>query len=88
MRVIQFSVVATMPKTVFSGRDHLDYALADAALHFNCGEKRHVELFLLLGLDIGQHSAKFYEISAILVASLQVLEKVLKKKKIQTDKEN
>ena len=26
-------------------------------------KKRHVELFLLPGLDIGQHSAKFYEIS-------------------------
>ena len=50
-------------KTVFSGRDHLDYALADAALHFNCGNMGHGELFSLLGLDIGQHSAKFYEIS-------------------------
>ena len=76
------------PKTVFSGRDHLDRGLADAALHFNCGKSGHGELFLLLGLDTGLHSAKFYEISDTrrIVASPRKSSE--KEKKNQTDKEN
>ena len=68
------------PKTVFSARDHLDYALADAALHFNCGKRGHGSYFHywdLILVSTLQNSMRL----AILDASLPVPEKVLKKKK-------
>ena len=74
------------PKTVFSGRDHLDYALADAALHFNCGKRGHGELFSLLGLNIGQHSAKFYEISDTRRIAASTRKSSEKEKKIRQTK--
>ena len=47
------------PKENFSGRDCLDFALADAVLHFNNGKKGHCEIFPLMGLKVGVHS--YYE---------------------------
>ena len=49
------------PKENFSGRDCLDFALADAVLHFNNGKRGHCEIFPLMGLKVGVHSHSYYE---------------------------
>ena len=49
------------PKENFSERDCLDFALADAVLHFNNGKRGHCEIFPLMGLKVGVHSLSYYE---------------------------
>ena len=62
MRVIEFSDMATMPKGQFSGQDYLDFAIADAVVHFNDGQRGHIYIFPLLGFKMGLHSKVYYEI--------------------------
>ena len=50
------------PKVNFSGQDYLDFAIADAVVHFNDGKRGHIYILHLLGLKMGLHSKVYYEI--------------------------
>ena len=50
------------PKEHFSGQDYLDFAIADAVVHFNDRKRGHSYIFPLLGLKMGLHSKVYYEI--------------------------
>ena len=50
------------PKEHFSGQDYLDFAIADAVVHFNDGKRGHSYIFPLLELKMGLHSKVYYEI--------------------------
>ena len=43
-------------KTMFSGQDYIDFALADSVLHFNDCKRKHAGIFSQMGLDVGIHS--------------------------------
>ena len=50
-------------KDTFSGRTHLDFAAADAVLHFNQGKNGHAMIFPNMGIEVGQHSSSNYTYS-------------------------
>ena len=43
-----------------SGRNSLDFALADAVLQFNDGKIGHIKMFSMLGLSVGKHSCLYF----------------------------
>ena len=45
-------VLQRCPKDNFSGHDYLDFAIADAVIHFNDGKRGHSYIFPLLGLKM------------------------------------
>ena len=50
-------------KESHSGRDYLDFAAADAVLHFNEGKNGRAKIYCFLGLEAGQHSCAAYRIA-------------------------